>query len=412
MRRREFALVMVMCLVGAGDGYAADSPEFRGPNRDGEFPETGLLKEWPEGGPPLVWVAKGLGKGYSSPSIVGDTIYVTGMLEDKQGYVFELDLDGVEKSKILYGEETQDMEAPGARSTPTIDGNRLYLMSGLGVVYCFEREGRKKLWEVDTVDRFGGQTITWSIAESVLVDGNRLICTPGGPDASVVALDKMTGETIWTSKGLSDASGYCSADIIEHRGRRIIITMTAKYVVGLDAGSGQVLWKHSHPMKYDIHAVTPVYADGMLYFTAGGEAGGGMLELSPDGAEITLKWTDKNLDCLHHGVVLVDGFIYGTNEQKRGRLICLELKTGRMMWSTNEIKQGAVIYADGMFYVYEGPKAGVVSLIQATPEGLERTGSFQVSEGTDNHWAHPAIAGGRLYIRHGDALIAYDIKAD
>jgi len=254
--------------------------------------------------------------------------------------------------------------------------------------------------------------IRWAIAESPLIDGDKLICTPGGPDASLAALNKMTGKTVWTSKGFSDTSAYCSPNIIEHRGRRIIVTMTARYVVGLDAGTGAVLWTHEHPTDYDIHASTPVYADGMLYYSAGSKAGGGMLRLSDDGSRITSEWKDLNLDNFHGGFVLRHGHIYGTTHRTTKEMICLELATGNIVWRTEDVTEGAMVYADGMLYVYEGPKAGVVSLIKATPDGFERTGKFTIKEGTARHWAHPTIAGGRLYIRRGELLFSYAIGAD
>jgi outer membrane protein assembly factor BamB len=399
---------MLALLVLAGVAHAGDSPQFRGPNRDGRFDEQGLLKAWPENGPPVAWVAKGLGSGYSSVSVVQGKIYVPGMLDDQNGYIFVLNLDGTIERKIPYGKETLVEQAPGPRSTPSIDGNRLYIISGLGVVCCIDLTKGEKLWEVNIFERFRGENSTWSLAESLLVDGDRLICTPGGPDAGVVALNKMTGDTIWTTKGLSDKPSYCSPTIVDHKGGRILLTETAKLVVGIDAATGALLWTHDHPTEYDIHAVTPIYKDGLVYFTGGYGSGSGALELSPDGASVTLKWTDKNLDCQHHGVVLVDGYLYGTGHNK-AQLVCLKMATGKLVWSTKEIKQGAVVYADGMLYVYEGPKSGVVSLVKAVPAGFERTGKFTVTEGTNNHWAHPTIANGRLYIRHGDTLMAYNI---
>lgn len=404
------ALAMVFLVVG-GMAVAEDSPQFRGPNRDGKFPETSLLQSWPEGGPPLLWRANGLGDGYASASVVGNTIYVPGMIEENQGYLFALDLNGDVLWKASYGEETQDKQAPGARSTPTVDGDRVYLLSGLGGLSCLSAQDGKPIWQVNVLDRFSGKNIDWSLAESVVVDDEKVYCTPGGPDASVVALNKMTGDTIWTSKGLSDVSAYCSPDIIVHNGRRILVTMTALYVVGVDADSGEVLWTHEHSTKYDIHAVTPVYQDDMLYYTGGYKSGGGMLQLSADGASITRVWQDKNLDCQHHGVVLLNGYIYGTPHQLGRELICLELTSGNVMWRTEEVSQGAVVYADGMLYVYEGPSKGVVSLVKATPDGFERTGSFRIEEGRAKHWAHPTIANDRLYIRRGELLLAYDIAA-
>ena len=387
---------------------AGDSPQFRGPNRDGKFDEQGLLKAWPQNVPPIVWVAKGLGKGYSSASVAKGKIYVSGMLEDQAGYIFVLNSDGVLEKKIPYGNETVDKEAPGPRSTPTIDGDRLYILSGLGVVYCIDLAKGTKMWEVNILERFKAENNTWTLAESLLVDGDRVICTPGGPDAGVVALNKMTGETIWATKGLSDKASYCSPQIYDHKGRRILLTETAKLVVCIDAATGALLWTHDHITAYDIHAVTPIYHDGLVYFTGGYGSGGGALELSPDGSSVTEKWTDKNLDCQHDGVVLVDGYLYGTGH-KKGELMCLEMATGKLMWSAKDVTQGVVVYADGMLYVYEGPKAGIVSLVKAAPGGFERSGQFTVTEGTDKHWAHPTIANGRLYIRHGDALIAYNL---
>ena len=356
------AMIMLV-LANMGTALAGDSPQFRGPNRDGKYPETGLLQAWTDGGPPLLWRAEGLGEGYASASLVGGVIYVPGMMEGNQGYLNAFNLDGALLWKTPYGEETQDKQAPGSRSTPTVDGDRIYLMSGLGVLYCLNAENGESIWKVNVLERFNGKNIDWSIAESVAVDAERVYCTPGGTDASVVALNKMTGETVWTSKGLSELSAYCSPDIIEHNGRRILVTMTASLVVGIDVDTGEVLWTHEHRTKYDIHAVTPVYQDGMLYYTGGYKSGGGMLKLSDDGASATPVWRDENLDCQHHGVVLVDGYIYGTAHEASRELMCLELTSGNVMWRTRDIGQGAVVYADGMLYIYEGPARGVVSLV-------------------------------------------------
>ncbi len=408
MKRLAAIVVMAVCIAGAA--HAGDVTQFRGPERDGRFEESGLLKAWPKGGPPVVWAAKGLGTGYSSVSVVNGTIYLTGKEKDGQGYLYLLDLDGTVKKKVAYGKETDDKQAPMSRSTPTIDGDRLYLTSGYGVVSCFRIPDGARLWEVDMMKRFGGKLPTWHIAESVLIDDNRAICTPGGKNASVVALDKMTGDTVWTSKGLSDPTSYCSAVIAEHGGRRLLLTMTAKLVVGLDADTGELLWTHEHETKHDIHAVAPIYRDGLVFYTGGYGSGSGVLELSPDATSVTPTWKDETLDCQHHGVVYLDGYLYGTGH-KTSELVCLEMKTGNVMWRTRDVRQGATVFADGMLYVYEGPRRGIVSLVKATPSGFERTGSFKVTEGSDNHWAHPTIAHGRLYIRHGDVLIAYDIAA-
>lgn len=391
--------------------FAADSPQFRGPKRDGKFPETGLLKSWPEGGPTLLWKADGIGLGYSSVSVVGDSIYVTGRGEDNNGTFYALGLDGSVKWTLGYGPETSQGQGPAPRSTPTIDGDRAYILSGPGILHCIDLNKKAILWSVNIVEKFKSLPTEWSMAESLLIDGNKVFCTPGGPDASVVALDKMTGDTIWTSKGLSEAAAYCTPDLIEHGGRRMVLTMTAKSVVALDPETGAILWTHEHITKYDIHAVTPVYADGMIYYTGGYKSGGGMLQLAADGASVTPKWSDLTLDCQHHGIVIVDGYVFGTAHQLGKKLVCLELASGKVMWESQDVTQGSVVFADGMLYTYEGPKAGVVSLVKPSPAGFERTGQFTITEGAAEHWAHPTIANGVLYIRHGEKLFAYDVKA-
>lgn len=402
---RLVALLVLLSPVLA----AQDSPQFRGPNRDGIFPETGLMKSWPEGGPKLLWTADGLGLGYASVSVAGDKLYVTGRNADNDGVFYALDNAGAILWSYTYGPETSAGQGPGTRSTPTVEEDRAYILSGPGVLHCMDLNKKAPLWSVDIAERFKGEMITWQLAESPLIDGNKVICTPGGPNASVVALDKMTGETIWTSKGLSEASAYCTPVIIEHGGQRMVLTMTAKSVVALNPEDGKILWTHEHPTRYDIHAVSPVYADGMIYYTAGYKSGGGMLRLAADGSSVTPAWTDMNLDCQHHGVVAVDGHVYGTSHTGK-ELVCLELATGKVAWETREVGQGSLVYADGMLYIYEGPTRGIVHLVKATPAGFESAGKFTITEGEGEHWAHPTIANGILYIRHGEKLFAYDIK--
>jgi len=406
MSKRMIPLVIVLLAV---TGAIAESPRFRGPLGDGHFVATGLMRSWPEGGPAVAWTVEGLGAGYSSVSVSGDHVYVTGMDESQQGRLFILDLQGNRTGRIVYGLETTDDQAPGPRSTPSIDGDRAYLVSGLGVAYALDLAGQSVLWQVDLFKRFGAENITWSLAESPLIDGNNMICTPGGSEGVVVALDKNTGETVWAMKELQDKASYCSPVIITHNGRRILVTMTATQILGMDPATGKLLWKHEHRTEYDINSTMPVYGGGLLYCSSGYKSGGVALKLSDDGASVTEAWTDKTLDCQHHGVVLVDGYIYGGAH--RNSFVCLELATGKVMWDDKKISQADTVFADGMLYVYEGPKKGFVSLIQPSPQGLDIKGSFKVTAGTDKHWAHPTVANGLLFIRHGDALIAYDVRA-
>lgn len=397
--------------VVVSSALAGESPQFRGPNRDGVFSdEKGLLKSWPEGGPKKLWVATGIGKGYSSPSIAGGKIYVTGMREDEMGVLSIFDRDGKLEKTIEYGRETTEKQAPGSRSTPTLDGDRVYLLSGLGVLYCIDLTAGAVKWSVNILERFPAKLPIWHISESVLIDGDRVICTPGGVDGVIVAMNKMTGDTVWTTTGFEDTASYCSPTIFTHNGKRILTTATAATIVGADAETGKLLWTFAHKGPYDIHGVTPIYRDGHLYYVAGDGFGGGLLKLSDDGAGVTPVWENKSLDCLHSGVVLIDGYLYGTGYRGDAALECLDFKTGEVKWSTREIQEGIVIYADGMLYVYGDPKQGIVSLVKAQPTGYERTGTFSITDGERQHWAHPAISNGVLYIRHGDAVIAYDVR--
>ncbi len=411
----NFKILLLAAAIAStlgGVARAADSPQFRGPNRTGVFEEKGLLNAWPEGGPAVSWTAKGLGRGYSSVAVAGGRVYTTGMREDQTGLIFVFDENtGAPEQAVPYGKESVEEQAPGSRATPTIDGNRLYLMSGLGVLYCFDTAKNETVWEANVLDRFGAKNITWQLAESVLIDGDRVICTPGGTEALVAALNKNTGETVWTAKLPDDRASYCTPIIANHNGHRILLTGTARNIIGVDPDSGKLLWSFAHKVPWDIHAVTPVYGAGLVYYTGGDGVGGGALELSPDGSSVTSKWTDTTLDCLHHGVVLVDGYLYGTGYKSGGKLVCLEMATGKVMWTSKEVREGMTVAADGMLYVYEGPKAGTVNLVKASPAGFERAGRFTVTEGANQHWAHPAIANGRLYIRHGDALVAYAVSA-
>ncbi|MBM3290961.1 MAG: hypothetical protein FJY92_12495, partial [Candidatus Hydrogenedentes bacterium] len=345
--KRFVAVGLGVCAAMASSivANAADSPQFRGPARDGIYADTGLLKTWPGDGPRMAWKAEGIGEGYASASDVAGTVYLTGMLEDEQGYVFALDpKTGKEKWRVAYGRETQDKQAPGARSTPTIDGDRLYVFSGLGLLTCLSTKDGKQVWQVDVRNTFNGQSVTWSFAESPLVDGDLVFATPGGPDAAVVALNKMTGETVWQSKGFSEASAYCSPSIFTFGGNKVLVTMTAKSAIGVDAKTGKALWSHLHETEYDIHAVTPAVSGNIMYYTGGYGSGGGALEVSADGSSVKPLWSDKHLDCQHHGVVLLDGYVYGTGH-KNNKLVCLELKTGKLMWETDEVTQGDIAFA-------------------------------------------------------------------
>jgi outer membrane protein assembly factor BamB len=421
MKHTTVVLSIGLILIAASAVRAGDWPQFRGPNRDGTTSETGLLKQWPSGGPRQIWSVDGLGEGWSSAAIVEDRIFITGA-EKKREFLFALDLDGNVKRTTEYG-RAYARSFPGARTTPTIDGHRAYVISGAGEVVCLDAGSGDIIWKVNGLDKFAGRQGNWGTAESPLVDEDRVYYTPCGDQTTIVALDKNTGETAWKSKSLEDQSAYVSPIFAEHNGRRILVTVTGRYIIGVDPKSGQMLWSYpyakNHPtaereMRLFINAISPVYHDGHIFATSGYDHVGLMLELSADGSEVALKWVSEDFDCHHHGVVLVDDHIYGTNwhDNSKGNWLCADWSTGQIAYDTswNENK-GPVIYADGMLYCY-AENDGTVGLAKASPAGFDVVSSFEVTVGKGKHWAHPSIANGRLYLRHGEYLLAYDIQAN
>jgi len=401
--RTSVGLLTVLSVAAAA--AQADWPQWNGVNRDGKSLETGLLKQWPDGGPKLLWTADtDIGGGFSSPSVTAEAIYVTGLV-GKDGWLFAFDLAGKSKWKHNYGPDWSGQHA-GVRTTPTVDGDRLYLMSGQGRIVCIETATGKEKWGFNAIEKFGGRNIKWGIAESPLVYGNTVVCTPGGRDASLVGLDKMTGRTLWTTKGLSDLAGYCSPLLIKEGSRNLIVTATENNIVGVGPDDGRVFWKVPYRNKWAAHPNTPLYHDGSVFVTSNYGLGGMMLRLSQDGKSVTEAWRERSLDTHHGGVVLVNGCIYGS--ASRGHRMCLDWKTGKIMYRTDRPHKGSVIAADGMLYCYD--ESGSVCLVEASPKGYNVVSSFKVTQGAGNHWAHPVIAGGRLYIRHGGVLMAHDIK--
>ena len=398
-------LLLVVFLLNTSLCLSADWPQFRGPNRDGKSAETGLQKEWPEEGPTLLWSYEGVGQGYASVSVVDGTIYTTGINEDNQGTLFAIDNKGKRQWKKEYGPEWTGSYA-GTRTTPTVDGNKIYVMSGMGVLSCFNRKTTELIWKVNTLEKFKGENITWGISESVIIDGDKVICTPGGQDASIVALDKHTGKTIWTSKGLSNLSAYCSPIIVNHGNSRLILTILDKLFVCLNSQEGTVLWTIPYITPHDIAAISPIYANGYIYFT-NYKKGGTVIKLSQNGSGYSEVWTSPGLDSFHGGIVLHNHHLYGSGT--KSNLICQNYETGELKFHDKILDSiGSLIYADGMLYCYS--EKGTLGLIKIEKDNLKLISSFKITQGTLKHWAHPAISNGVLYIRHGEFLMAYDIE--
>lgn len=382
--------------------------QWRGPNRNGIYSETGLLKKWPEKGPEMLWSYEGLGAGHGSAGIGRDKIFILGMPE-KTGFLYAFDFSGKLLWKRNYGLEWFE-NYTGPRSTPVIIGNRVYFESGQGIVLCYNANSGDKLWSVDILKKFGADNITWGMAESLLASGDLLYCTPGGKENNIVALNRFTGETIWTSPGNRQPAAYCSPVLVQHNKTSLIVTMTAESIVGIDALTGQVYWQVPQFQGNKIHANTPVYHRGVIYCSsenAKTNAGLVALRLSNDGKSVTPIWRNETFKNLMGGIILNDGYIYGSI-YRRSLWCCLNASDGSILYSSDKLGDGCIIMADGLFYCYS--EKGEMALVSATPSSFDVISKFQVTMGTEQHWSHPVIYQGRLYLRHGNALMVYKLK--
>jgi outer membrane protein assembly factor BamB len=407
--RISWALGMVLAaLLAVTAARGEDWPQFRGLNRDGKSPETGLLQEWPAEGPKLLWSVNGLGAGFSSVAVADGMVYATGFVSDtKEGRLSAFDMEGKLLWQTNYGAEFDDESYAGTRSTPTLDGGRLYEWTGKGAMLCFDAKTGGGLWSRDLAKDYAGVSPRCGYAEAPLIHKETVICTPGGKDAALVAMDKHTGATVWTSTGFSDFPAYCSPILLKRGEFNLLVTITARNVDGLDADSGKLVWSLAFDSTAEDpnHSVAPACGDDWLYITSGHRDGGQMYKLSPEAGTLTRSWTDTTLNTLHGGLISLDGYIYGSSS--RGKWVCLEAKSGQVMYETTGVGMGSVAFADGMFYCY-GEK-GTLGLVRATPTAHEVISKFKIEQGEGPHWAHPVISGKRLYIRHGDALMVYAI---
>jgi len=390
-------------------GSAQDWPQFRGPHRDGKSAQKDLLAPWPLGGAKLLWSVDGIGKGFSHVSVAGALVYVTGLV-DKEGILRAYTLDGKLKWEAKYGPE-YDKDRPGARTIPTIHDGRVYVMSAIGALSCFDAAEGKPAWSVDIFEKYQAQPVHWGYSESVLVDGDNVIVTPCGKKATMAALNRKTGKEVWASQPLGQESSYCSPLLVQHGKKRMIVTMTDSAVVAFSPEDGQVLWEHPYKNPRQNHPITPIYYEDMLYVTSGYGKGAIGLHLAEDGKSVKQVWEQPKQDPVHGQAVLVDGYIYSSSHQSaNGKWCSVELKTGKLAWQDPGIgKGGSVIYADGMLYCYS--EDGIIGLVRPSPEKCEVVSTFKVPQGDGSHWAHLVVADGRLFIRHGNVLMCYDVSA-
>jgi outer membrane protein assembly factor BamB len=378
---------------------------WRGPDGNGIYPETGLLKKWPAEGPQILWHFDGLGEGHSSPAFANNMIYLSGMA-GKTGMIYALDMNGKLQWKTPYSEEFHE-SYPGSRATPVIAGDLLYIYSGKGVLTCMDAKNGKVKWQKDILKDFDGRNIKWGVTETVLVDGDLVYVTPGGKKNNVVALNRQNGNLVWSSPGKGELSAYCSPLMVELPSRKLVVTMTAGHIIGLDAKDGRMLWSHPQSNRHEVHANTPVYYNGELFCFSGYGQGGVKLTLSGDGSTVKKEWFNSNLDGRMGGMVLINGYLYGSGDNNR-QWRSVDWKTGEEKYASTDLGKGVVIAADGMLYCYS--ERGELGLVKATPEGFTIAGKTKVELGSGQHWAHPVIHEGKLYLRHGDTLIAYKIR--
>lgn len=415
MSIRQYALPLVLAIAAASVS-AADWPQFHGPNRDNKSTDKGLLKTWPEGGPSRIWEAAGIGKGYSTVAIVGNRIYTTGAI-DEDSVITALDING-KKVWTRKNGKAWDGSYPGTRSIPTVTDGLLYHLSGIGNLICLKADGGEAVWSTNILEKFGGRNTTWGLAESPLVVGDKVICTPGGEEVSMVALDGNTGKVVWKCTGVGDKPGYASPILVEYQGLKQIVTVMSESIVGVRASDGKLLWRYPHKVYADENITTPLFHDGFLIVSGCVRKGTTSLELQVSGDRCSVRehWRNRTLDNKQGGIVLLDGRLYGYAEtQSRSEpWMCIDFKSGETIFqsapvkSSYKYKNGCLTYADGMFYLLSDN--GNICLVRPMDKGFEVAGRLKIKDpGTRPTWAHPVVYGGRLYVRYGDRLGAYDV---
>jgi outer membrane protein assembly factor BamB len=414
--------VLGLCLVAP---TLADSPEpkpsanwpqWRGPKRDGVSTEKGLLRVWPKGGPKLLWKAKDIGQAYSSIVVVGNRIYTMG---DRNGKQLVLCLDAGHEGKEIWSAPVGRPWSDGARSTPTVDGKLLYALGTHGDLVCLETDTGKEKWRKNFSKDFRGRMMSgWGYCESPLVDGDKLICTPGGDDAALVALDKTTGKELWRSRVPgADGAGYSSPVAAEVGGVRLYINWLGSGLVGVKALDGKLLWRYDRNRNGTANIPTPIVKGDLVFSSTGYDAGSALLRLVPDGnggvkAKEQYFLDSSKLQNHHGGMVLVGDYVYCGHAHNNGFPICVSLKTGKVAWRQGRgpgSGSAAVVYADGhLYFRYDN---NVVALIEATPKAYRLKCTFRLPDGTGTPgWQHPVIANGKLYLRGASTLLCYDIK--
>jgi outer membrane protein assembly factor BamB len=406
----SFILISITLSTVSGQQYG-----WRGPGRTGVYNETGLMKAWPASGPSLLWEATGFGAGYSSATVTDEAVYITGKRGEKD-VLTSFSHDGKKNWEVTYGNSAKS-NYPESRCTPTFSNGKLFLVSGQGDMVCVGKNG-KIIWSVNYFQKYSAKTPMFGISESPLVVDNKVIGTPGGNKASMVALNVENGNVVWEAPPINEGTQYVNPLLIEDGTLKMIITLTEGYIIAVNPASGKLLWKFNYeeqnaePTGDRNHINTPIYRDGFLFAANGYGQIAVKIKINPDGSEPSLVW--KNTDINPHvgGMIVLGNYIYSSTHDtnSKGRWICVDWTTGKTMWITAWHNKGSIISAEGMLYIYE-EKSGYIGLIKPSSEKLDVVSSFRITKGDGPYWAHPVIDKGRLFIRHGDYLAVYSLKA-
>jgi outer membrane protein assembly factor BamB len=417
MSRLLCVAAFLICVMPAA---ADDWPQWRGPNRTDVSGETGLLKSWPASGPKLLWTYKDAGNGFSAPAVVGNRFYTLGT-EGGSECAIALDADtGKEIWKTKYGTTFKNGYGNGPRGSPTIAGDALYAVGGDSVIACIDLASGAKRWSVDMqADMKGKHQSGWGYTESPFVDGDRVICMPGGSEGTIAALDAKTGKVIWRCKEVRDDTSYSSIIAAEVEGVKQYIAVTASAVVGVAAEDGKLLWRYAPERRFTTATIpTPIYRDGSVFVTAGYNAGCNLIKLTKDGTVFHAEkvYANSNMSNHHGGVLLLGDYVYGHSYQGTNGWACLDFKTGEVKWKeARKLEKGGLTCADGHLYCF-GENEGTVVLVEASPDGWKESGRFKLPQqtklprGQGKIWTHPVVANGKLYLRDQDLLFCFDVK--
>lgn len=406
--KKTTPLTLFLTLSFAASTLAADWPQWRGPNQDGKSTETGLLNKWPADGPPLAWQSNHLGSGFSSIVVADNKIYSLGDLDDGS-YAIALDeSNGNLLWKTKIGDAGGHKNYPGPRSTPTVDGGQLFALNQHGDLACLDVKSGEELWTVNLVEDFNGKMMSgWRYSESPLIDGDLVICSPGGEDGTVLALDRKSGKKRWQTEAWTDPAGYSTVVIATIDGVRQYIQLTGKSVAGIDPESGDILWRADREGKTAV-ITTPIVQNNIVFVTSAYGIGCNAFQVEKDGDEWSTEelYANKEIANHHGGVILHEDHIFGSSG---ATFRCLDLESGELAFADRSAGKGATVYADGHFYLRG--ESGPVALIKATPESLVEVSRFDQPDRSDKKaWPHPVIANGKLYLRDQDLLLCYDVR--